>query len=185
MSDQIIREIPLIQRYSRHNEGEDWRFRNFLKTQTRLTTEAIDREAHALTEEVWKEIDCLQCANCCKTLQIVVDQKDIVRLAAHLKMNVAQFVRTYVVVAEDGVKLLKSNPCALLGADNKCTVYEVRPQACRDFPFLYDAHFASRSLSMIDNCSTCPIVFNVWRRLKTRLGFRRDEPKKGQAKKKR
>ncbi len=173
MPEKLIREIPLIKRYSRHNENEDWSFRAFLKGNSRLSAEKIDREVEALTEEIWKEIDCTTCANCCKTLQIVIDDHDIARLALHLKLNVAQFTEKYVVREPDGVKLFKSSPCPLLGEDNRCTVYDVRPQACRDFPFLHEKEFSSRSISMIENCATCPIVFNVWNQLKFKVGFKR------------
>jgi len=51
-------------------------------------------------------------------------------------------------------------------------VYEDRPQACRDFPYVHEPNFRSRTLSMIDNTATCPIVFNVWQQLKGRVGYR-------------
>jgi hypothetical protein len=48
-------------------------------------------------------------------------------------------------------------------------VYEDRPQACRDFPYLHTKGFRGRSLTALANATMCPIVFNVWQRLKQRL----------------
>ena len=169
-ADGLIRELPRIRRYARQNEEIDYRFRDYLKTRLPLSNDALDGVVQALTAEVWGKIDCLTCGNCCKTLQIVVDDKDIARLAKRLGTTPKAFAAQYVGMAEDGVKhFLASPPCPFLGEGNACTVYEDRPQACRDFPYLHDRNFRSRTLMMIESCATCPIVFNVWDRLKKRF----------------
>ena len=173
MADKIIRDIPLIQRYARHNAGEDFAFRAFLKGRLNLSNEALDAVAQETTDAVWKQIDCLTCGNCCRTLQIVVDDQDIQRLARRLSTTPRQFSKQYVETDEYKTQYLKSTPCSFLGADNRCSVYEDRPQACRDFPYLHAEDFRSRTLMMIDNAAVCPIVFNVWQQLKERLKFRR------------
>ena len=173
MPDKLIRDIPLIQRYARHNEGEDFAFRAFLKGRLNMSNEKLDAIAQETTDTVWKQIDCLTCGNCCRTLQIVVDDKDIARLALRLKMTPRQFSRQYVATDPDRTQHLKSTPCSFLGADNRCAVYEDRPQACRDFPYLHAEDFRGRTFMMIDNTAVCPIVFNTWQQLKETLKFRR------------
>jgi len=173
MPEKLIRDIPLIQRYSRHNEAEDMSFRAFLKGRLNLSNEELDAVVQETTDEVWKQIDCLKCANCCRTLQIVVDDKDIQRLAQRLKMTTQQFAKQYVETDQYQTQYLKSTPCSFLGEDNRCSVYEDRPQACRDFPYLHAEGFRQRTFMMIDNTAVCPIVFNVWQQLKERLKFRR------------
>ncbi len=133
----------------------------------------MDAIAQETTDAVWKQIDCLACGNCCRTLQIVVDDNDIQRLAQRLKLTPPQVSRQYVQAAPDGTRHLISTPCSFLGADNRCAVYEDRPQACRDFPYLHTGNFRSRTLTMIENTATCPIVFNVWQQLKERFKFGR------------
>jgi uncharacterized protein len=169
MSDQIIREIPLIQRYSRHNEAEDMRFRAFLKFRLDLSNAELDAVVRETTDEVWKHIDCRTCANCCRTMQIEVDNKDIKRLAERLNMTVPQFSKRYIAVDEDKTKHFTTVPCPFLGQDNLCTVYEDRPKACRDFPFLHGNNFRSRTLGVMAHATSCPIVFNVWQALKKRF----------------
>ena len=164
--DDLIRDIPLIRRYARHNEAQDLRFRSYLKMSP-MSNAKMDAIVRETTDSVWAKIDCLACGNCCKTLKIVVDSADIRAAAKHLSMNPREFEELYVETSpEDGAKLFKSTPCMFLGRDNKCAIYEDRPKACRDFPYLHDRDFRSRTLMMIENTGTCPIVFNVWQRLK-------------------
>ena len=170
-NDSLIRDIPLIERYSRHNEAEDYRFRDFLKTRLNLSNAELDAVVRETTDAVWQQIDCTTCAHCCKTLQIVVDDADIQRLARRLETTPQAFAAQYVAVDTDKTRLFRSQPCPLLGPDNRCTVYEDRPKACRDFPYLHDKDFRSRTLAMIENAALCPIVFNVWRELKRKFKF--------------
>jgi Fe-S-cluster containining protein len=176
MPDQIIRDIPLIRRYSRNNEADDMRFRTFYKHRLDMSNAKLDEIVRQTTDDVWKQIDCLACGNCCRTLQIVVDSADVKRLALRLGLNPAQFRQKYVVAGTGefaGEQYLKSAPCVFLGEGNRCAVYEDRPQACRDFPYLHEPGFRQRSFAMLSNMELCPIVFNVWRELKRRLGWRR------------
>ena len=165
----LIREIPLIQRAARRNERDDLRFRNFLKTQLDLSNEKLDAVVKETTASVWGQIDCLTCGHCCKSLQIEVDDKDIQRLSVRLGMSIAQFNKKYVKLAEDHVKHFAATPCTFLGPDNRCAVYEDRPQSCRDFPYLDNSHFRSRSIIMMENTAVCPIVYNVWQALKRKF----------------
>jgi len=168
--DKIITELPLIRRYSRHNEAQDWAFRNYLKLGN-VSNQDLDQSVQETTEAVWKEVDCLKCANCCKTLEVSVDDEDIKRLSRRLQINVKVFNQRYVnqAIGPDGLKSLNKQPCVFLGEDNKCEVYEDRPTACRDYPYLYKKNFRNRSMTMIGNVSICPIVFNVWQRIKNQL----------------
>ena len=169
LADKIIREIPLIARYSRHNEAEDHAFAYFLKSRLSLSNSELNAIVQETTTAVWDQIDCTACAHCCRTREIVVDDADIERLSQCLDITTGYFNSRYVQVARDRTKHFKSQPCPFLGTNNHCTVYEDRPQACRDFPYLREKNFRSRALVMMENTSECPIVFNVWQALKQRL----------------
>lgn len=167
MADQLIRDIPLIKRYSRRNEEDDYRFRAHLKSLD-VSNAELDATVRETTDAVWAQIDCTTCGHCCRSLQIVVDDKDILRLSTRLGMTAKQFSQRYVGIAEDKTKYFTSTPCTFLSEDNRCTVYEDRPRACRDFPYLREDNFRGRTLMMIANTEVCPIVFNVWQQLKRR-----------------
>jgi Fe-S-cluster containining protein len=167
--DGLIRDLPLIRRYARHNEAQDYRFRAYVKSGLNLSNTELDTVVHEATDTVWKDIDCTTCGNCCRTALISVDDKDIQRLATRLSLTIKQFAQRYVQTAPDRSKYFATVPCPFLGEDNYCSVYEDRPQSCRDFPYLYHKGFRQYSLTMAENVALCPIVFNVWQALKKRF----------------
>jgi Fe-S-cluster containining protein len=69
---------------------------------------------------------------------------------------------------EPGKFIFKKPPCPFL-ADNLCSNYEFRPKDCKSFPHLQKKDFVFRLWSVVENCSICPIVFNVYEYLKDRL----------------
>lgn len=126
----------------------------------------LDEHFHTLHEEVFEEINCLDCANCCKTTSPIFKTKDIERLAAHLRLKPIQFSDKYLRVDEDSDYVLKSSPCPFLGADNYCSVYDYRPEACREYP-----HTDRRKMHQVldlayKNTLICPAVQEIVERLK-------------------
>ena len=51
-----------------------------------------------------------------------------------MRMKLGKFEETYLRVDEDGDKVFNCMPCPFLGADNLCSIYALRPKACREFP---------------------------------------------------
>jgi Fe-S-cluster containining protein len=54
----------------------------------------------------------------------------------------------------------------MLAADGCCNVYAARPDDCRSYPHLHKDDFLSRSVGTIENYRICPIIYNVYERLK-------------------
>lgn len=171
MSDSpLISVLPRLRRLAAQKAGENATFRDYLKTRLPLSNAELDTTVQTLTDQVWAEISCVSCGNCCQTLQIVVDHKDASRLARRLGISLQAFTERYIAVTEDGTGVLKASPpCPFLGEDKHCTVYEDRPRACRDFPYLHERNVRSRSLILTESCGTCPIVYAVWEGLKERF----------------
>jgi len=125
----------------------------------------LDQDFSAAHEEVFSYIDCLSCANCCKTAGPRLLQDDIDRLAKNLRLKVGDFMEKYVRTDEDGDWVMKSLPCPFLGEDNYCRVYEARPKACRDYPHT-DRNRMHQILTLTEkNASYCPAVFEISRKL--------------------
>ncbi len=171
----IIREIKLIERYAAKNEANDMRFRSFVLHDLALNNPELNEKVRVTTDSVWKEIDCLTCGRCCRFLQVTVDDEDVLRLARRLKCTVHEFTARFVRTATDGCSHLASTPCPFLKPDNRCSVYEDRPKSCRDFPYLYEGDFRSRMLFLMEYLPLCPILFNVWDRLKREFTVRNSE----------
>ncbi len=125
----------------------------------------LDHQFANAHEKVFARVDCLSCANCCKTAGPRLIQSDIDRLARNLRMKVGDFMDQYVRVDEDGDWVMKSLPCPFLGEDNYCRVYEARPKACRDYPHT-NRNRMHQILDLTEkNASFCPAVFEMSREL--------------------
>ncbi|MBT6808887.1 MAG: YkgJ family cysteine cluster protein, partial [Flavobacteriales bacterium] len=62
-----------------------------------------------------------------------------------------------------------SVPCTFLGMDNYCSIYEVRPKACREFPHT-DRIKQHQLLGITEkNVEVCPAVFNIIEKLKQNI----------------
>lgn len=126
----------------------------------------LDDTMHRLHEEVFEEMHCLTCANCCKTTSPVFYQKDIERVAKGLKLKPSEFIQKYLHVDEDKDYVLNSAPCPFLGPDNYCGVYHDRPTACREYPHT-DRKKMYQLLDLTRrNASVCPAVFEMVEKLK-------------------
>ncbi len=81
---------------------------------------------------------CTGCGLCCKGPgHVWVGEHEIARLARHLKMDHQKFTKTYVRLVNMRLALTDSpqENCIFLGEDDRCTVYESRPDQCRKWPF--------------------------------------------------
>lgn len=126
----------------------------------------LDQKFEELHEEAFEHIDCLTCANCCKTTGPLFKQKDIERMASHLRMRPAQFVEQYLHIDEDNDYVLNVLPCPFLGPDNYCSVYEHRPNACREYPHTNQRKMHTIFKETLNNTAICPAVFEIVEKLK-------------------
>ncbi|NOR75977.1 MAG: YkgJ family cysteine cluster protein [Draconibacterium sp.] len=130
----------------------------------------LDNIVHQLHYDAFNEFDCLDCASCCKTIGPRLTNKDIERLAKHLKMKSADFMKQYILTDEDGDYVFKEHPCPFLLPDNYCIVYENRPKACRDYPHTNRKRFYQILDLSHKNCETCPVVYDIFEELKKQNG---------------
>ncbi len=115
-----------------------------------------------LNNAVFDRIDCLTCANCCKTTSPIVTEKDIDRMAKFLRLKPAQFIAKYLQKDTDGLWMMQQTPCVFLDSDNYCLIYEVRPKACREYPHL-DRKKNVQLLNLhLKNTAVCPAVFEAF-----------------------
>ena len=141
----------------------------FFKRLKKIKPKVLDKLIHPLHEEVFECTDCLKCANCCTTTGPLFTDKDISRIAKHLRIKPFEFTQQYLRIDEDRDYVLKSVPCTFLGEDNYCSIYEVRPKACREYPHT-DRKKQNQLLNLTEkNIEVCPAVFNIVEKLKKEL----------------
>ncbi len=121
--------------------------------------------AQEVHQDVFDEIDCLQCANCCKTIPPMLSKRDIKRIAQRLGMSRVAFMEKYIIVDEDGDAVINTSPCPFLQADNKCGIYEDRPAACRLYPHSGDYLFYENLQHHKRNMKYCPGLLEIMKRL--------------------
>lgn len=126
----------------------------------------LDQRVHALHEEVFETIDCLDCANCCRTLGPRILDTDIRRISSSLRMKPSAFVEQYLHLDEEGDYIFKSMPCPFLGNDSYCSIYEDRPKACREYPHTDQRRVYQVMNLTLKNSAVCPAVFEILERLR-------------------
>ncbi|TVR39982.1 MAG: YkgJ family cysteine cluster protein [Cryomorphaceae bacterium] len=135
-----------------------------------MPSSKADELIHEAHEDVFACTDCLQCANCCKTTGPLFTDKDIERIARYLKMRPAAFIERYLRVDEDRDYVLQKVPCAFLGADNYCSIYDVRPKACREYPHTDRRNMQEIMSLTLKNAAVCPAVLNILELVREKVG---------------
>ena len=67
------------------------------------------------------------------------------------------------------IMFLNTLPCVFLGDDNYCSIYEVRPKACREFPHTNRKKFYQISNLTLKNVAICPAAYNIVEALKKNM----------------
>jgi len=168
----MVTDLVQIQALGERKLDENLRFRRFMKSRRHS-----DRILRRTAEGIQNQIDCTQCANCCKTSTTAVEERDIGRLARHLRISREQFLADYTMPDQDGrlsLRFTQEAGCVFLEG-NLCSVYEARPDICQRYPHLVrgNGSIASRMWSLVERASVCPIVYNSLEAFKEELRFRR------------
>ncbi|WP_046287473.1 YkgJ family cysteine cluster protein [Zobellia galactanivorans] len=162
--DQILRELP---KKAKDKQNENKKFFTKLKKRPPKNLDYIMQELH---EEEFERTDCLDCANCCKTTGPLFTRADIERIAKFLRQKPQAFIEAYLRIDEDNDYVLQQVPCSFLGADNYCSIYDVRPKACREFPHTDRKKFQQISNLTLKNVAICPAAFNIVEKMKKSIG---------------
>lgn len=126
----------------------------------------FDEIVRTFQEEIFTKINCLDCANCCKTLGPRISDKDIGKLSRHLKIKPSDFTHSYLRLDEDGDYVFKTMPCPFLRQDNFCSIYDDRPSACKDYPHLDRKRIYQVLDLSLKNSFVCPVVLEVFERMR-------------------
>ncbi len=165
----ILKNRP---RLAQEKHKETKKFFGKLKKKPPRHLDTLMLELH---DKEFEKIDCLSCANCCKTTAPWVTDKDVARIAKHFRMKEQKFIETYLEVGHDNEFSFKNVPCVFLGFDNECSIYDVRPKACREYPHTNRKKFYQISRLTLENVAICPAAFNIVEGLKKSLPIQYSE----------
>ena len=149
-------------------------FKRFLTKVEKNPPRDLDKLTEKLNVEIWQHVDCLTCANCCKTMTPTYTPKDIKRISTYLGMTTKQFKDKWLYYdKKDGDWMNVQRPCQFLDLKtNMCSIYEVRPADCAGFP-----HFTKKK--MVDymhvhkqNIEYCPATYKMVERMQEELNLK-------------
>jgi len=156
-------DLSRIQQRSEEHHDENWEFRSWLK---QYAPDDLDGLVKALSRKYFALIDCTQCANCCRSLQVEFKKSELHAIAKTLGHSIEAFQKQFM---SDGQV---NPPCPMLNG-KLCSIYENRPGVCRSFPHLEQPGFTTRLMGVIDSVAICPIAFNAFEELKATLAWPR------------
>lgn len=162
--EEIIKQLPGL---AREKEGENKKFFAKLRNKPPKDLDYVMQDLH---EAEFGQTDCLKCANCCKTTGPLFTHNDIERISKFFRMRPQKFVDTYLRLDEDRDYVLQRVPCTFLGADNYCSIYDVRPKACREYPHTDRKKFHQIGDLTLKNVAICPAAYNIVEKMKKKLG---------------
>ncbi|MEI6808570.1 MAG: YkgJ family cysteine cluster protein [bacterium] len=84
---------------------------------------------------------CTQCGHCCACApgKVFLTEEEACSIAGFLKLDPEAFRKEYLVTAPFSESSLREKPdhdCIFL-VDRKCSIYDVRPEQCRTYPFWF------------------------------------------------
>ncbi len=146
-------------------------YKKFLSRLEKKPPINLDVLAVEVEKEVWKEVDCLSCANCCKVMTPTFTPTDIKRISAHLNMLVKDFKEKWLYKEKtSGDWVNVSTPCQFLNMENNtCNIYEVRPVGCSGFPHLAKKKMVEYIHVHKQNIDYCPATFKMVEKMMERL----------------
>ncbi|GMN10864.1 YkgJ family cysteine cluster protein [Croceitalea sp. MTPC9] len=159
----ILEQLP---QKAAEKHSDNKKFFSKLRKKTPKNLDYVMQELH---EDEFEKTDCLTCANCCKTTGPLFTNADIERIAKFFRLKPSEFISNYLKLDEDNDYVLQQVPCTFLGADNYCSIYNVRPKACREFPHTNRKKFQQISNITLKNVAICPAAFNIVEEMKKRI----------------
>ena len=159
--------------FAKKSEANRKRFRGFITKLENSSHVGVLKEVKEANAEVWQEVDCLSCSNCCRKMAPTLKAADKARIATHLRMSAKEFSNKYLEHdAKSNDWSMKQQPCNFLDlTTNMCTIYEVRPADCSGFPHLTKAPLKSYMHIHKQNIMYCPATYLFIEKMMGRIVF--------------
>ena len=146
------------------------RIKNFLSRLEKQPPRGLDIMTADADKQVWKELNCLDCANCCKTMSPTYTKKDVQRIASHLGMTEKAFREKWLYKDKTGDWMNKKQPCQFLDlSTNMCNIYSVRPSDCAGFPHHTKKKMVDYMHMYKQNIEYCPATYRVVEKIMERV----------------
>jgi hypothetical protein len=146
------------------------RLRRFLTKVENNAPGELDFYADEIDREVWQEVNCTACSNCCRNMTPTYSFQDLRRISKHLNMTISAFKAKWLFKTRKGEWMNVNRPCQFLDKKtNLCTIYAVRPADCAEFPHLTKKPMAEYIHIHKANVQHCPATFKMVEKLIQRV----------------
>jgi len=79
---KLVKDPREVERLAEEREDENWAFRSWIKMEFGFDDERLMSVVRELADGITAQIDCTQCANCCRKTVTALDSEEMERLAA-------------------------------------------------------------------------------------------------------
>lgn len=162
--------VEKLKYWANKKEKENYRFRTFLKINAE--PDKLDEQFKQLHKKYFAEYDCSSCRNCCKEYCGTIPNEDVEADAEFLGLDKSDFIMKYLVDEPNNEGYnTRNKPCDFL-QNNVCILEEHKPDSCKNYPYTDREDRIGSLLSIIDNTSICPVVYEIMEDLKSMYNFR-------------
>lgn len=140
-----------------------------MKYLSRFHIKNFDHIVADMHDEVFAGIDCLKCANCCRTIGPHMGDTEVTRSCKASGYKRESFIKEHLEKHEDGGWAMRTHPCPFLHDDNTCFIFADRPRDCDEYPHT-NTRGIQRSLGRLAfNSQICPAAYLIAERIMERF----------------
>ncbi|MBX2939189.1 MAG: YkgJ family cysteine cluster protein [Ferruginibacter sp.] len=167
----MMQKLFTLRSFKRKLPANRKTFRSFLTRSEKTPPRGIDKLTTLVEPEVWQEVECLTCANCCKKMTPTFTEQDLKRISAHFKVTPDEFKAKWLEKDKNKDWVNVKQPCQFLNLeDNKCSIYAIRPEDCAGFPHLAKKRWVEYAHVHKQNIDYCPATFKMVEKIMQRVG---------------
>ena len=163
----LVTDLEKIAEEAKHRTNDYAAFGYYVGLQE-ISDSELDMLVERIAEPLIAQIDCTQCANCCRSLDVYLTPPDSSRLSQIIPLSNLIDHEKAQLHGEWGC--LAEKPCPFLSG-TLCSVYEHRPETCRTYP-VFTPDFRWTVRDVLGGVGICPIIYNVIEQLQIELGWR-------------
>lgn len=158
-------DLEAIAKHAAENADDYAAFRYYIEDYDELSDAELDTLVEEIAAPIIAAIDCTQCGNCCRSLDVYLTPEDAERLPALIPLSEVIDHARAEAVEEWG--MFKQKPCVFL-TGKLCSIYEHRPTSCREYPAL-TPDFRWLMGDILGGVDLCPIIYHTIEELKKHL----------------
>lgn len=167
-----VTDLDFIARQAQANVDDYIAFGYYIELDERTDTD-LDTLIDQIANPIIDGIDCTQCGNCCRSLDVYLEPSDAKRLSSGTQILYETLVNLHIdqdrAAAVDEWGVFKHKPCVFLEG-KICSIYEYRPNSCREYP-VFTPDFRWTVQEVLGGVGLCPIIYNMIEQLKIELGW--------------